>query len=108
MKKGKKSTSKHSSIFIRANDSKELSLIADIKIKTGAKAASQAFLLAASAYIRQLKEIQRLQSELSKVNNQLRESHSVLARLNNSHTLLGTYSKKFLSGKHIQSDLFED
>lgn len=105
MKKVQKSKSKRSSIFIRATEEKELSLIADIKRSTGVKAASQAFLHAAAIYLRQVKQIDKLNQDIEKVTKQLREAETIIARIDNSQVLVASYSKKFLHGKHIQLDL---
>lgn len=106
MKKTIKSKSKHRSIFIRATDSDELSLITELISVTGHKAASQAFIKAGKDYLQQRKTIEQLQSDLTNVNHQLIEANNLLARLNNSQEVLAAYSKRFLKGKHLQWELF--
>lgn len=106
MKKKSKKPTKSETVFIRANDAATLKLIEDVKNSTGVNVATKAFVYASESYIRQKVTIANLEKELQATKLQLQEANTLLNRISTCNNTLTAYSKKFLTGKYPQPEMF--
>jgi hypothetical protein len=103
-------TKKEKPMFVnlRLHTAAEKKLIADILKATQQSTNSGALMQAGSMYLDHSKTILRITKENETLQKQLQEANRILNLSHTYQTNLAGYSKKFLSGKHVQRELWED